>query len=382
MKHFAILVPVILTFFVGQRTRAQEAAPNQPAAQRPSEPGTAEPRIAPANKAPKPVQQPDVRLDSKPHTDIDYTVDSSREGMDLGLGANPEIDLGSDILPTTPPGMIGRSVEDNPRIVYFALPHRSEDSSGDTIAPHDAELIAARQGDLVRAAAFHAYDLHLAGWQYQQGVCPATEPNAERVVGVPAPGEGSILLHFIRRSKNKDFAFTALVPRDPVEPVRVIANTHGSVESGSNTLLAKTSGATVNRALPPSTLYKNLQPVQGWIAASACIAEMAGAYPHIPNEPFLSEDIVTAPPPLIHLKLDGSRETLFTDRVDEKHYVVWNESVSNHGRMLAAHHEVVPIVQRPVTNPPTPKPRMLTDIPEARTRIGPEPPSPLAGSKQ
>ncbi len=378
MKHPAILILAVLPLFAGLRARAQDVAPNPPAAQRPSEPGTAEQQITPASKAPKPVQKPDVRLDSKPHTDIDYSVDSSREAMDLGLGANPEIDLGHDILPTTPPGMIARSVEDNPRIVYFALPHRS----GETIAPADAELIAARRNDLVRAAAFHAYDLHLAGWQYQQGVCPAVEPNAEQVVGVPTPGEGSVLLHFIRRSGGRDSAFTALVPRDPGQPVRVIAVTHGSVESGPETLLAKTSGATVNRALPPSTLYKNLQPVQGWIAASACIAEMAGAYPHIPNEPFLSEDIVTAPSPLIHLKLDGSRETLFTDRVDEKHYVIWNESVSNHGRMLAARHDVVAIVQRPVTNPPVPRTRVLTSIPEPKTHIGPEPPSPLAGLKQ
>ncbi len=356
MKHPAILILAISTLFAGLWARAQDAAPNPPAAQRPSEPGTAEQQIAPASKAPKPVQNPDVRLDSKPHTDIDYTVDSSREAMDLGLGANPEIDLGHDILPTTPPGMIARSVEDNPRIVYFALPHRTESNSGETIAPGDAELIAARQNDLFRAAAFHAYDLHLAGWQYQQGVCPAAEPNAEQVVGVPAPGQGSILLHFIRRSGGKDSAFTALVPRDPGQPVRVVAVTHGSVESGPETLLAKTSGATVNRALPPSILYKNLEPVQGWIAASACIAEMAGAYPHIPNEPFLSEDIITAPSPLIRLKLDGSRETLFTDRIDEKHYVVWNERISNHGRMLAARHERVAGGGRPGGPPPPPPP--------------------------
>ncbi len=346
---------------------------------RPSEPGTGSTQVKPASKAPEPVQAPNVRLDSKPHTDIDYTVDSSKTPPDLGLGATPKLDLGHDILPVTPPGMLSRGVPGNPRMVYFALPHRS----GNGITPEDRATIDARQSDLVRAAAFHGFDLHQSGWMYQQGVCPAMQPDAEQVVGVPPAGDGSILLHLIREEgEGRASAFTALVPRDPVLPVRAVAVAHRSVESGRALLTANTSGGVVTQALPPATLYANMEPVKGWIAASACIAEIGGAYPHIPNETFLSEDILTAPTPLIRLLLNGERKVTFTDRIDEKHYVVWDQHVSNHGRMLDAQHETVRIVARPVTNPPAPKPRMIANIPEPKTRITPEPPSPISGNKQ
>lgn len=361
-----------------QGVPGQTIDPNKPPTERPTEPGTQGGGIQPADKAPKPVQAPDVRLDSKPHTDIDYTVDSSRAPMDLGLGANRDIDLGHDILPTTPPGMLARSVPDNPRIVYYALPHRT----GESILPADAAMVSARQDELVRAASFHGYDLRLKGWEYQQGVCPAAEPNAEQVVGVPVENGGAILLHFIRREEGKDWAFTAIVPRAEGAPVRVISVTHRSVESGPVLLRSSAAASAANRALPPSTLYKNLEPVGGWFAASACIAELAGAYPHIPNEPYLSEDIVTAPAPQIRLGLDGGREAVFADRVDEKHYIIWDERISNHGKVQAARHDVKTIAQRPVTNPPEPHTHMLVDLPEPKGRITPEPPSPLAGSKQ
>ncbi len=391
MKAFAMFAPVLLVFGLlsccayAQQTAPTEQGvpgqtidPNKPPTERPTEPGTQGSGIQPASQAPKPVQAPDVRLDSKPHTDIDYTVDSSRAPMDLGLGADPGIDLGHDILPTTPPGMLARAVEDNPRIVYYALPHRT----GDGILPADAALLTARQQELVQAASFHGYDLRQMGWQYQQGVCPAAEPNAERAVGVPPADDGVILLHFIRRDKGRDAAFTAVVPRGQGEPVRIIPVAHNSVESGPVLLRSHSAGAATGTALPPSTLYKNLEPTAGWIAASACIAELAGAYPHIPNEPYLSEDIVTAPAPQLRLGLDGGRESIFADRVDETHLIVWDEAISNHGKVLSAGHDVVKLAPRPVTNPPEPHTRMLVDLPEPKGRIMPEPPSPLAGSKQ
>ncbi len=381
---FAALL-VCLTIAAGQGRAQEQALPKTaepaPAQQgtRPSEPGTQDTQVKPASKAPAPVQKPDVRLDSQPHTDIDYTVDSSKEPPDLGLGASPEMDLGHDIVAATPPGMLSRGEQENPRSVYFALPHRS----GDGISPADSALIAARQGDLIRAAAFKGFDLKQAGWLYQQGVCPAMQPDAEQVVGVPAAGDGFILLHFIRSDGGgRSSAFSAIVPRHPALPVRAVAVARRSVENNYEFLSPKGSGAVVNEAMPPATLYKNMQPEKSWIAASACIAEVGGAYPHIANEPFLTEDILTAPPPLLRLLRNGERKVTFTDRVDDKHYVVWDEHVSEHGRMLDADHKTERIVVRPVTNPPTPKSHMLADLPEPKTRIQPPPPSPLSGEKQ
>ncbi len=345
------------------------------------EPGTGSAQVSPASQAPKPVQQPDVRLDSKPHTSLDSSLDSSIPAMDLGLGSSPDIDLGHDIVPTTPPGMLSRSEPGNPRMVYFSLPRRAP---GDMTAA-DSAIVASRQSDLAQAAKKRGFDVTQAGWQNQQEVCPAMQPDAEAVVGVPAAegGEGTILLHYVRHGEDgRSSAFTALVPRASNAPVRVNLVARRKAEARYELLSPKTKGAVVNDAFPPATLYANLQPVQGWIAASACIAQINGASPQIPNEPFLSEDITTAPPPLLILLLTGEREMVFTDRVSDERYVVWDEHVSRRGRMLDSHHEQVKIVPRPVTNPPVPQPVTIADIPQPPVHITPEPPSPLSGEKQ
>ena len=119
-----------------------------------------------------------------------------------------------------------------------------------------------------------------------------------------------------------------------------------------------------------------------WIAASACVAELGGAYPHIPNEPFLSEQILTAPPPLLRLGVDGEREMTFTDRLDESNYVIWDEHTSATGKMLDAHHTEVHVLPRAVTNPPLPPARILAEAPEPPTKVAPEPNSPLGVSRQ
>jgi hypothetical protein len=361
---------------VGQQS-AQTAVPH--------EPGTANAQIAPASKAPRPVQEPDVRLDSKPHTDLDQTLDSAPVPPDLGLGASQTMDLGHDIVPVTPPGMIATSESGNPRMVYYALPHRSDDPGATQISSADSTMIASHQADLVRAAAFHGYDLKQGGWLYQQGVCAPMQPDAERIDGIPAAddGQGFLLLHFVRHIDADHIdAFAAIVPRGAGLPVRVVSGVHRSVENPYEFLNAKTSGAVVNEALPPQTMMENMQPTKDWIATSACIAEMGGAYPHIPNEPYLSEIITTAPAPQIELLLDGQRQLTFTDRIDETHYVIWNEHISAHGRMEDAQRQEVLALPRPVTNPPVPEPHMIPDPPQPRSRITPPPPSPLSGEKQ
>lgn len=351
----------------------------------PHEPGTGSEAVTPASKALPTVQTPDVRIDSAPHTEIDASVDSPAEsgvassGMDLGGAAT--FSLGQDIVPATPVGMLSRSVPGNPRMVYYALPH----VSGDQIASEDSTIIASRQADLVKAAAFHGFDLKQSGWLYQQGICAPMQPNAEHITGI-APGDngqGFILLHFVRHDDSgKVYSFAAIIPRQPGLPVRVVSGFHRSVENGFDFLSSKTSGGVVNEALPPETLYKNMQPTQDWIATSACIAEIGDAYPHIPNEPYLSEAITTAPPPQIRLMLDGERRVIFTDRIDDSHYVVWNEHISRQGKMLDAQHDQVRIIPRPITNPPVPQPRLLSNLKQPRVKIAPEPPSPIAGTRQ
>lgn len=349
------------------------------------EPGTGSAQIAPATRAPRPVQEPDVRLDSKPQTDLDASLDSAPVAPDLGLGASSVLDLGHDIVPTTPPGMLATSELGNPRMVYFALPHRSDDPGATHISAGDSTILASRQADLVRAAAFHGYDLKQSGWMYQQGVCAPMQPDAETMDGIAAAddGQGFLLLHFVQhQGAGRLNAFAAIVPREAGLPVRVVSGVHRSVENPYEFLSAKTSGAVVNEALPPRTMMENMQPVRDWIATSACIAEIGGAYPHIPNEPYLSSVITVAPAPQIELRLNGERRITFTDRVDEAHYVIWNENIAAHGRMQDAHRQQVHVIPRPVTNPPLPPTRMMADAPLPPTRTTPPPPSPLSGDKQ
>ncbi len=382
----------------GGLLHAQENVPAQGAQPRPeqtlppsatpTEPGTASPRISPASQAPGPVQQPDVRLDSKPHTDIDTSVDSAPtstmpEPVDLGLGADTNIDLGHDIVATTPPGMLSRSVPGNPRMVYFSLPLLAPEQ----IAPADAAVIAGRHEELLKAARAYGYRLEEPGWSYQQAVCPATEPDARAAVGVRDQDAGGvILLRFHRQEGERASAVTVVLPRENTLPVHAIpAGRNQSPKKGkppSELLSKKIQGKAAAEALPPPTLYSNLQPEGGWIAASGCIAQLGGASPDIPNETFLSEDILTAPTPLLRLKVNGQREITFTDRVDEAHYVVWNEHVSRTGKLLGTAHKESTIVPRPVTNPPVPASRLIANIPQPPVRRMPPPPSPLSGSKQ
>ncbi len=325
------------------------------------------------------MQTPDVRLDSKPHTDIDTSVDSSPLPPDLGLGADAEIDLGHDIVPTTPAGMLSRSDADNPHAVFYSLPHHAEGE----LAPNDGTLLTARQPDLVQAAAKKGFDLKQPGWSYAQDVCPATQPDAEQLGDMPV-GEGSLLLHFRRSEGDRTSAFTAIVPRVADEPVQVvkIAKRSQNAKQKHELLLPKTDRRAVNKAIPPGVLYGDLQPEHGWISTSACLAAFSGASPSIPNEPYLSEDIITAPSPQLHLLLNGDRKMVFADRVNDTRYVIWDEHVSRRGRMLEAKNVTMRIVPRPVTNPPVPSTRIITNIPEPPVHTGPIPPSPITGTKQ
>ncbi len=352
----------------------QHAGANAQTAQAAHEPGTGSTQLAPANQQPKPVQAPDMRLDSKPHTDIDASLDSSMPPMDLGLGASPFLDLGPDIVPTAPPEMVAHTVNDDSRNAYYALPERREDS----ITPEDRSTLAARQTDLLHAAGSRHFDLAQPGWAYRQTVCP------QSATGAPSH---ALLLHYTRNNDDAHGAqFTALVPQDAAQAVLILTPDHKpkkkKPEKAVKLLSSKRSRAATAEALPPATLYPSLAPLQPWMAASACVAAVGGATPNIPNEPYLSDETLTAPAPTLMLGLKGTREIVFTDREDEGHYSVWTEHVTAKGRVEDAEREAYTIKPRPVQDPPVPVAHMLANIPQPPSRITPEPPSPLSGEKQ
>ena len=334
--------------------------------------------VAPASRATQPVQAGN-RAGAPLGPDLASPSDTSAyppyAPRDLNLGGAPGTVYPPDAVPPTPPGMLVRSEPANPAMVYFTLPHRS----GNDLSPADAAVVARRQNDLIRAASYRGYDLHQSGWLYQQGICPQLQPVSPAAAGSPvtADGPGFILLHFVRHEGSRVSSFTAVVPRDSSLPVRTIGIAHGSMEQHQDFLSVDTTGAVVNEAMPPHTLYASLQPFGGWISASACVAELGGAYPHIPNEPSLSAVITTAPSPFLRLGLHGDREVLFADRIDSAHYVIWDEQVSKTGKMLKAHREQFTVAPRPVTNPPVPSAVLKASAPEPPSRITPYPPGPI-----
>ncbi len=403
MKVFSLVAAAALlssTALLAQAPGQGTSPGTTSGSQQPAEPGTGTSTVTPASKAPTPVQKPDLRLDSKPTTAISSTLDStptsqysdlSLDPMDLGLGASPLVDLGFDIIPAVPAGMLSRSEPRNPSMVYYSLPV----VAGNEIADADKAILDARHADLAHAAGSRGLDLNNSGFQPRQTICPATQPGINPAIGVPAAGNGQgfILLNFRRDDANANSrGFAAIVPRDASLPVRVIKDPGRRPEPKRNKkakehqiLHSKQDTSFVNEALPPATLYADLQPVQDWIATSACIATMGGASPSIPNEPYLTagnNNTISAPPPLIRLLRNGERKVTFTDRVDEGHFDIWDEHVSHRGKMLDAERQERQVRELAVTNPPVPPVHRRDNIPQPPSHITPEPPSPLSGDKQ
>ncbi len=350
-----------------------------------SEPGTGSTQVAPANTAPKTEAAPNLRVNSMPHTDLSASTDSAPTPMDLGLGVTAAPDLGPDVLPPTPAGMLSSAEPDNPRMLYYSLPYLPMDR----ISAGDRQIIAARQADLTHAADSRGLRLNQADWTYRQAVCPAMQPDAEKIEGVPAgaDGQGFILLQFSRgeEEEGRPAAFVAIVPRSGSLPVQVIpvpSFKASKKPKQRETLKKKSSREAINEAFPPEELHASLQPIEGWIAASACLAELEGAAPRIPDEPDLGQNLITAPSPLLKLHLDGSREVIFTDRVDEGHYVIWDANVRPHGQIAGAQKLLLPVVPVTIENPPVPQPHLIANIPDPPMHITPPPPSPISSDHQ
>ena len=331
-------------------------------------------QIVPANRAPDPVQAPDVRLDSAPHATISSALYYPDFPVDIYAA------LGVPFRPVTPPGMIGRSEPSDPFMIYFALRHRS----GDEMSPADRAVLDAHETSLVRAAAYHGYDLRQSGWMFQQGICPAMQPESQRLSGAPAAddGEGALLLHFVRHEDGRVSTFTAIVPRDGDRPVHVASVAHRSVESRHELESEKITGVVANDAIPPATLRVSLEPDRDWLATAACLAEVAGAYPHIPDQVAFAEDPLLAPPPRIELRLDGGRNVTLADRVDQTHYTVWTEHVSATGRVGESSKSDERIVANTPTNPPLPPVQTLGPPAEPHWITMPPPPNPLSNQQQ
>jgi hypothetical protein len=137
-----------------------------------------------------------------------------------------------------------------------------------------------------------------------------------------------------------------------------------------------------NDAIPPSTLFANLQPREDWLATSACLSELGGAHVNIPVQAELDNEMTTEPGPQLRLTLDGRRKVIFSDQQAANRISVWNEWVTSKGKLYKAEQQSH--VARPllVTNPPAPAPRTIANIPDPPEKILPAPPSPLSGQQQ
>ena len=61
-----------------------------------AEPGTSSTQLAPASAAPQTKAEPNLRTDSKPHTNEDASADSGPLPETLGIDATPIMDMGLD----------------------------------------------------------------------------------------------------------------------------------------------------------------------------------------------------------------------------------------------------------------------------------------------
>jgi hypothetical protein len=360
-------------------------------AQSPAEPGTGNSQISPATQAPQTHPDPNLRVDSMPHTDQSpstdsalgeqegpgTTVDQAVTGVDnLGIEQTTLMDLGYDTTPVRPPDMVGTHQPGNPSLLYLALDQRTPGQ----MQPADAAIISGRQSDIGAAAHSHGYNLADPGWTYHQVVCPASEPT-------------SILLQYTRgqesgqgenRKGDRESIFTAVIPRDKANSasVQVIGALHDKPVPRRQSLYKNKATRPFQAALPPDQLFAHLQPREDWLATSACIASLGGAQPEIPVWAELDDQAATAPGPLLRLLLDGERKVIFSDQQADNRVSVWNEWISRKGKLTRAEQQTSTFKPEPITNPPVAAPRTISNIPDPPEKILPAPPSPLSGEHQ
>ncbi len=187
----------------------------------------------------------------------------------------------------------------------------------------DVALTRAKQRQIASEAAFFAYDLNAGGWSYDQAVCPAF------------PDE--IMLHYRKQFRDgAESMFTALIPRDAgrvyVVPVLYRNATPFRSAAGSDRSIA-----VFNRVVPADVAEKAVQPDGKWLVLALCYADMVGADAHALKRAGVEVGLSRAPVATLHLsEANATRAITFTDRDAPNHYLVWNLTLNDKGRIATA----------------------------------------------
>lgn len=206
---------------------------------------------------------------------------------------------------------------DKPLFLELQRVTRSEMSSA------DLGWITKKDRQIANEASLFGYNLSLAGWVYDQTICPLME--------------NDIILHYRRRSQDGTLSrFTAVVPRSParvaVVPILYHNATPFDVAAGSDRGLS-----VFNLAISRETAEDATRPSGNWLLYGACYADLVGGEGHVMERPGTSAALLLAPLPTLRISdVDNSHEIVFTDRDGPNRSTIWRLILNREGRLTRA----------------------------------------------
>jgi hypothetical protein len=205
------------------------------------------------------------------------------------------------------------------KTTYLQLDHRPSSQ----LPPADNALIHARQKEIAAEAAFFGYDVRAGEWDFDETTCPAI------------PDE--LVLHYRKPFRSGAASlFTALVPRvgGRVYVVPVLYNNATPFRSATG---SERSIAVFNRVVPADIAAKAIDPDGKWLALGLCYADIVYGNANVLEQPGTEIGLARAPIPLLRLSESNSaRGIVFTDRNAPGQYLVFNLTLNEKGRIVAA----------------------------------------------
>jgi hypothetical protein len=229
----------------------------------------------------------------------------------------------SPILPTTLQAAAQESLPaDVPpplRTTYLQLDHHPSSQ----LPPVDTALIHTRQKEIASEAAFFGYDLGAGEWDFDETSCPAI------------PDE--LILHYRKPYRNgAQSLFTALVPRETGR-VYVVPVLYRNATPFFSATSSERSIAVFNRVVPADIAAKAIDPAGKWLSLGLCYADIVYGNANVLEQPGTEIGLARAPIPLLRLsESNNARGIVFTDRNAPGQYLVFNLTLNEKGRILAA----------------------------------------------
>jgi hypothetical protein len=190
--------------------------------------------------------------------------------------------------------------------------------------PAVSSLIRARQHEIAAEAAFFGYNLSAAGWDFDQTSCPAMPDQ--------------LVLHYRKHFPDgAESFFTALVPRDAGR-VYVVPVLYRNATPFRSATGSERSIAVFNRVVPAAIAAKAVDPNGKWLALALCYADIVYGNANAMQRAGSAEiGLARAPLPLLRLsEAKNAAGVVFTDRNAPGEYLVWDITLNEKGRVIAA----------------------------------------------